>query len=290
MRKIILLLSLMISLSACSISETSDDEKPKVLVSFYVLEAITEMIGQDLIEVENLLPISADPHSYELSSTDMILLSETPYLIIMGNDFEHWYDEAYPQVKPENANVLNVSLGIEALLWPSGAVDPHIWTSLENFQAISESIANYLIEIVPSGKDQIESNLKEVIARLNQIKTDTDPLFDRAQKNQFVSETPAFQYLANSLNLEMISITQPGHISEVDAKRLTDILSMMDQSELTVVFYQNPLDTKIVDTLALERDVETQLLSSLEQIDESLNLDIIDYLADNYENLALSLQ
>lgn len=289
MKKILLMLTVSLLLAACtSPVEEVPQEKPQVVVSFFVLEALTELIGADVVEVTNLLPINADPHSYELSSTDMILLGDVPNLIIVGNDFEHWYEEAYPQVKPENAKVLDVSIGIKTLESMPGAVDPHIWSSISNLKSMSTNIASYLIELVPDQEDKIEANLNLVLDRLNSIQADTQSLFDSKVRSIFITQHPAFNYLATDLGLEMVSVSEPGHSHEVDAHRLEEIVSIINQESITVVFYENPLEKDVAETIQLETGVDIQLLSALESVEEGKN--ILDLVEQNYRNLAQSLQ
>lgn len=289
MKKIILVLLLSLFLGACgSPVEEVPQEKPQVVVSFFVLEALTEMIGEDVVEVTNLLPINADPHSYELSSTDMILLGDVPNLIIIGNDFEHWYAEAYPQVKPENATLLNVSVGIETLDSMPGVVDPHIWSSITNLRTISESIATYLTELAPNQEEKILENLTLVLDRLDKIEADTQALFESKVRTTFITQHPAFNYLAHDLGLEMISVSEPGHAHEVDAHRLEEVIALIKQEKMTVVFYENPLEKDVAETLQLETGVDIQLLSALESVEDGKN--ILDLVEQNYHNLAQSLQ
>lgn len=289
MKKILIVFIMSLVLTACaSTVEEAPQEKPQVVVSFFVLEALTEMIGADVVDVTNLLPINADPHSYELSSTDMVLLGDVPNLIIVGNDFEHWYEEAYPQVKPENAKVLDVSIGIETLESMPGAVDPHIWSSITNLKSMSTNIANYLKELAPDQDDKIEANLNLVLDRLNRIETDTQSLFDSKVRSIFITQHPAFNYLATDLGLEMVSVSEPGHSTEVDAHRLEEIVSIINQESITVVFYENPLEKDVAETLQLETGVDIQLLSALESVEKGMS--ILDLVEQNYRNLAQSLQ
>ena len=289
MKKNLLALLLTSLLAACaSPVEDIPQDKPQVLVSFFVLEALTEMIGEDVIEVTNLLPINADPHSYELSSTDMVLLGDVPNLIIVGNDFEHWVEEAYPQVKPEHANVLDVSVGIDTLESMPGVVDPHIWSSITNLKQMSISIADYLIALVPHQEATLTQNLNVVLDRLTQIEVDTQTMFESKTRSMFITQHPAFNYLAHDLGLEMVSVSKPGHSDEVDAKRLEEIISIINQEKISVVFYENPLEKDVAETLQLETGVDIQLLSALESVEEGMN--ILDLVEQNYRNLAESLQ
>lgn len=286
MKKILLVLFvLIISLSGCSQKSEDKSDKPTVVVSFYVLEAITELLANDQVEIINLLPYNADPHSFELDSSDMIELTESQNLIIVGNDFEHWYEE----IDFEIENVLDVSKNISLLSNSLGEVDPHIWTSITNFKQMSIDIAEYLKEIVDD-KDAVDQNLAEIINRLNQIEEENIESFNQKKTRLFISQHPAFRYLAAEYDLEMISVSDDGHVSEVSAKKLEEIIQIIEENQIKTVFYENPLEKDIAQTLADETGVQIALLSAMESIDENSQKDIIDLMSDNISILAESLQ
>lgn len=288
MKKIISLLLSLSLLSACQSQENS--EKPQVLVSFYVLEELTSMIAGDSVTVINLLPVNAEPHEYELTSTDMVTLGSSPYLIIIGNGFESWYEEAYPQVRPSDADVLDVSTSINPLHFENGSVDPHIWSSITNLRIISAEIEAYLSKHFPENESLYQANLGLINDRLDAIQKNTSDLFESRQRSVFVTQHPAFNYLAHELNLINESVTLPGHLAEVDAKRLQDVIHLIQDQSISIVFYENPLEKDIADTLALETGVQTEYLSALESIDPKQGLDLIDLVEHNYQVLAESLQ
>lgn len=286
-KRISLLLSLLL-FSACQTTPTPT--QPKVLVSFYVLEQLTSMIAGDTVEVVNLLPVNAEPHDYELTSTDMVTLGSSPYLIIMGNGFENWYEKAYPQVKPEDADVLNVSKSIKTLRTESGSIDPHIWSSVQNLKLISASIEGYLVGHFPENEAIYKANLSLINDRLDAILDDTHALFETKKRTVFVTQHPAFNYLANELGLTNVSVTLPGHLAEVDALRLQTVVDLIKKETIPVVFYENSLEKDIAETLALETGVHIELLSALESVDPASGDDLIDLVAHNYQVLAESLQ
>ncbi len=290
MKKIVFSLILMsMVLVGCTQNLDQSDDKPTVVVSFYVLEAITELLAKDQVNIINILPYNADPHTYELDSNDMINLTNEENLIIVGNGFETWYEEAYQDVKPDNANVLDVSKNIDLLNNSLGEIDPHIWTSLSNFKQISIDIAEYLKTIVED-ESLIDENLQLILDRLEKIQAYTDALFESKTKSLFITQRPAFVYLADEYEVKMVSVAEAGHAHEVDAHHLEEVIEVIKDNDIQIIFYENPLETDVAETLALETGVNIQLLSSLESIDENSDQDIIDLLEENIIHLAEALQ
>lgn len=285
MKKIILSLLLILNLSACTQSNQNSD-KPTVVVSFYVLEAIVNLLASDQVNVITILPENADAHSYELSSHDMVNLTNENNLIILGHDFEPWYSKSYEDIKPKEANVLIASKGIEPLESSANTIDPHMWLSLDNFKRMTQNIKDYL-NLMVEDTTLLEQNYEEVMSRLQVIKDQSESLFENKKRDLFVVSHPAFQYLAKEYNLQMISVNDFGHSEEVDANRLKEVIKIIKDNDIPVIFYDNPLDQDIANTIALETKIETVYLASLESKEEG---DIIDQLQANIDALARALQ
>ncbi len=289
MKKIILsLLITTLVLNGCVVNENTND-KTQVVVSFVVLEAIVNLLAEDQVEVINLLPVNADPHSYELDSNDMINLSKIEHLIIVGNNFEHWYSESYPEIKPAKAEVLDVSQNIDLLNDSLGEIDPHVWTSLSNFKQMTIDIAEHLKSFVEDSA-KIDENLNQILIRIESIEDETRDLFNQKSKSLFVTQRPAFVYLANEYGVEMISVSDPGHVNEVDASHLQEVIQVIRNNDLKIIFYENEDEKDVAETLALETGVEIRLLSSLESIDLNSDRDVLDLIRNNIINLAEALK
>jgi ABC-type Zn uptake system ZnuABC Zn-binding protein ZnuA len=81
--------------SACGsgISRPKNEGLPKVLAVESFLADITKNIAGSRLEIETLIPLGLDPHSFEPSPGDVAKIAESDILIINGSGFEEWLND-----------------------------------------------------------------------------------------------------------------------------------------------------------------------------------------------------
>ncbi len=294
MKKIFLSFSLLaLLLSACTSASTDIEEKDSIIVSFYVLEDLTSQIVGDNFEVVNLLPAGTEPHGYELSTQDMVTLQSIPNLIVLGNGFESWLEEAYTTVQPEDAQILNLSSNFEPLINELGLVDPHTWTSPRMMKQMIQDIQVYVSGLDPDHASVYADNAAKMITRIEVFEANTLEAFKSRLRDVFVVQHPAFAYLALDYALNMVSIQAPGHEGEADAARVQTVIELIKAQSIPVVFYSDPLESDLANTVALDAQCDTAQLYTMEFLTSeqaAQNLDVIDLMGANLETLSQALQ
>lgn len=288
MKKTLIILLSSFMLSACA-PQTTPLDRPTVLVSFSVLEQLTQLIAGDSLNVESVIPAGAEAHSIELTSADMMRLGQADTVITLGLNFEPWM-ASYQEVRSQDAQVLVVSDGIDILKDVQGNPDPHIWLSPAKLRQMTISLYQFLIERFPELKDDFTTNTNLLLDRINPLISDAEALKADHRRNVFIVEHPAFAYLAQDLGVTQWAIADQGHEGDVDAKRLQSILSLIEAQEIPVIFYAHSSERTWVDTIALEKPVKVALLSSLERQDPELSGDLIDGMVHNLNILKEALQ
>ena len=78
-------------LSACG-SPTSNPNttEPTVLASTTFLADIVRNIAGERLVAQSLLPVGADPHSYQPTPQDLVKINESKLLVINGLEYEHF--------------------------------------------------------------------------------------------------------------------------------------------------------------------------------------------------------
>jgi ABC-type Zn uptake system ZnuABC Zn-binding protein ZnuA len=79
--------------SACGNNEPKQNGLPKVLAVESFLADITKNIAGSRLEIETLMPLGLDPHSFEPSPGDVAKIAESDILIINGSGFEEWLND-----------------------------------------------------------------------------------------------------------------------------------------------------------------------------------------------------
>jgi len=169
MRRLILLL--LTVATACNPSASSNPQTdPVVLTSTTFLADITHRVAGDRIKVESLLPVGADPHSYQPTPGDVAKIEQSKLLIINGAGYEHFLDALLENAGGERTLIeasAGISLRTDA---ESGrSVDPHLWLDPNNVIVYVENIREGLTRFDPDGASVYQSNADAYIAQLKDL-------------------------------------------------------------------------------------------------------------------------
>ena len=169
MRHIFLLLILLTSLTTCGggSASPSGTSASVILTSTSFLADITRNIAVDRISVISLLPVGADPHSYQPSPQDVTKIAQSKLLIINGADYEHFLEPVLENAGGERT-IIEASAGIRPRE-EAGSVDPHLWLDPNNVIAYVENIREGLTHFDPDGEAVYRSNADAYIAELKNL-------------------------------------------------------------------------------------------------------------------------
>src|SRR5688572_648232 len=112
--------------------ETSETTAP-VLASATFLADITRNVAGERIEVESLLPVGADPHSYQPTPQDVAKIEQSKLLIINGAEYEHFLESLLENAGGER-QIIEASTGLSPRTDAESehGVDPHFWLDPNN--------------------------------------------------------------------------------------------------------------------------------------------------------------
>jgi len=285
MKKIWLSLVLMVSLLGCS-AKPIDDGKIHLVVSFYILEDFTQKIGGDHVVITNLMKSAGEPHDYEPSTQDMKILSETKYIMILGNDFETWFSDVYDTIKGSGVKVLTVSEGIPTITdATTDQIDPHIWTSIKNAELMLEKIRDFLVEIDPNHQADYDAALSVSLEAFNQLDHDYESALKERKRNEFVTNHAAFSYLAKDYGLTMIPIMGLEPDAEPSASIMARIIDTVSLYQIPYILYEDEANTAVALTIARQTGAQTGILRTIESLNAVQIKAGDDYLSLMRENL-----
>jgi zinc transport system substrate-binding protein len=286
MKKLIILIVLIASLSACTPKNTENDQKIEIVVSFYVLEYLTNRVGGEFVSVTNLLPIAGEPHDYEPSTKDMVTLSKADHIFILGNRFESWFEDIEDSIYHKGQEVLVVSEGIPTILnATTNQIDPHVWTSLKNNVLMLNTIKDYLIRIDPDRKTQYEANYQAAKVEFEALDQEFVVTLKNRVRDEFVVNHAAFGYLAKDYGLNMIPIMGIEPDAEPDASMMAQIIDIVKLYKIPYILYEDEADTKVAATIAAETGALTGVLRPGESLNDKQIKDGDDFLSIMRQNL-----
>ena len=271
----LLLVAALAILAGCG----SDDEpgRETSVAAFYPLAWAAEQVAGDAAEILNLTPPGVEPHDLELSPRDIERVRDADLVLYLGGGFMPALEDAVA----DHPNAVDL-LGEVELLEGGGddhadedpaetdghedeehALDPHVWLDPSRLAAIARRIADALG--VPAGADELVSTLEDLDADLAAGLAD-------CERREIVTSHAAFGYLAQAYDLRQIALTAISPESEPSPRALERLVSEVEETGATTVFFETLVSPRLAETVAREAGARTAALDPLEGLsDEQLD-------------------
>ena len=270
----IIAIVIVIPLSIFAVYETNsnpqftiiDNSKLQVVSSFYTIHEFAQNVGQEKIDVTLLVPIGVEPHDWEPTIKDVLIIQNSDLIIINGIGFENWVDK----LDENDYRGIIVNTGDEILIknsdeeYVNDSGDPHIWLNPVFAKIQVQTIATSFSNLDPENQQYYQLNAAKYIEQLS--------LLDSKIRNElsdcnsdFIAFHDAFSYFADEYDLNqhtIISSNDPH--GEATAKTLENVISLARELNIKVIFAEENVDTRTSQIIANEIGGKVLVLSPLE--------------------------
>ena len=263
----VIILTIIVTLVILNINKRNrnniNDEKIKIVTSFYPMYIIAENLleGTNNTELVNMADVNVGClHDYTLTTEDMKKVENADIFIINGLGMEIFLDKVI------NSNsdmyIIDSSANIQNLIKDGNEINPHIWTSIDN----------YILQVKNISKDlQVKDKLNEEIYKLNEEKY-VEKLENLKEKYLEVSKelegqkviilNEAFEYFAQELNLEATTIKTDHEESTVSAEKLKNTIEKVKEENIEIIIIDKNDNKSNAETIANETGAEIYELNS----------------------------
>ncbi|MZP29245.1 zinc ABC transporter solute-binding protein [Heliobacterium undosum] len=296
--------------------------KLKVATSFYPMYEFTRQVGGDKVDLLNLVPPGAEPHTWEPTPKDMEAMAKANLLVVNGG-MESWFDKVMSAGSLKNVTVVEAGKGLERL--PAGEhaegshkdggraedahkgeiqdekqagkpdvshddhdheYDPHFWVSPKQAKAEVENIKQGLIAADPANGEYYENNAKAYMAKLDALDQEFREGLTGVKKKEFIVTHRAFGYLARDYGLKQIGIMGVNPETEPTPKTVAQITDFAKEHQVKYIFFEALISPKLAEAVAREAGAQTLVLNPLDGITEEDLKSGKDYIALQRENLS----
>jgi zinc transport system substrate-binding protein len=230
--------------------------------SFYPLYEFAVQVGGDRVAVRNLVPAGVEPHDHELTPRDIAGIHTSRVLIYNGAGFEPWVQRLLPQV-PARVVRVNASEGLPVRT-ARGAPDPHVWLDPILAQRQVDNIAAGLSRADPAGRPLYDARAAVYKGRLQALHARTQRALAPCRKRVFVASHDAFGYFAARYGLSAVTISGLEPETEPSPAKLREILRIVRQHDIRVIFYETLVSPRVAATIAREIGARTLVLNPIE--------------------------
>ena len=151
----------------------------------------------------------------------------------------------------------------------SHETDPHTWLDPVNAVTEAQTIANVLTEADPDNAETYQENAGQFASDMMAVNDEYASLFESAETKTFLTQHAAFGYLANRYGLHQAAVTGVTESAEPSPKRIAEIVSYMEENNISVIYGQAGGATEIATTIASEVGGTVGELQSMASVDTS---------------------
>lgn len=257
----------LILMMGLSIATTAHADEPlKVVSSFSLLTDMLESIGQDHIEVYNLVPVGTDPHEYEPLPEDIMKATDADLMFYNGLNLEGsengWFMKLANSVKKSPEQLIEVAKDVEPqyLKDEEGRqeINPHAFADPNVGIKMAQRIVEVLKEQDPNNEMVYQENGEAYIKELEAIRDEYEEKLGSLEGNQrnFIASEHAFQYMTQSFNLNH------GYIWAIDTDengspaQIQSAIQWVKDNNPPVLFVESNVDRRPMQTVSKETGVE----------------------------------
>jgi ABC-type Zn uptake system ZnuABC Zn-binding protein ZnuA len=279
-RKVVFILvisaGLLIGLSGCARAGSSNPAtgKIRVVATTTLVADVVGRISGDLVEVSVLLPVGADPHTYEATPQDAAKLAEAQLVFANGAGLEEFLTPLLKNAGGQ-AEVISVSDGIELLeaeehLDEAGhtgeeenghtAGDPHTWFDPNNVILWAENIEKTLSALDPENSQLYAANSEKYRGELSDldawIRQQVAQIPEEDRK--LVADHTSFTYFAARYGFEQVGAVIPSYstLSQPSAQELAKLEDAIRDLGVKAIFVEQSVNPSLAQRVAQDTGIK----------------------------------
>jgi zinc transport system substrate-binding protein len=251
----------------CGHKAGKHDSKMQVAVSIGPLGNFAQEVGGNLVDVHILIKPGASPHTYQLTTDQMEMLSKASVLVLNGVNLEFWADKAISAADNPQMVVVRTAEGLAILDseedhdHPGG--NPHVW--LNPIYAVHQVnvIRDAFIKADPEHKKQYETNAARYTSELTQLDKDISRRVKTFKSKEFIAFHPAWVYFARQYGLKQAAVIEEIPGQEPSPSDLADIVKVCTRIKAKAIFAEPQFSPKAAQVIADECHAKVLMLDPM---------------------------
>lgn len=241
-----------------------------VVTSFSILGDLTRVIGQEKVNVVEIVGAEQDVHTFQPRPQDVKKLVGARLVLVNGLGLEGWIARMV-KASGYKEQVVEVSKALPALLNTEEnehdhgyghhyhrEYDPHVWQDPILMKGYVQNIANALAKVDPQNRAFYMANAKAYQAKLNALNQWVEgslKVIPKA-KRRVITSHDAFAYLGKRYHIQFMSLQGMSTDSEASAKDVMMLVQEIRKTGVKALFMENIQSPRLINMLAREAHVE----------------------------------
>ena len=270
------------------------EEQLTIVTSFYPMYIATQNVvdGMENVKVVNLMAQQQGClHDYQLTTDNMRTLENADVLIINGAGMEAFIDDVRKNYK--DLTIIDSSEGIDLLTnegeehtheeehshedehtseedhahedehtHDHGEYNAHIWLDPIRYEKQVQNIADGLVKVYESGKDQIEANAAVYKKKVEEVNTELTSL-KNFEYSDIILFHNSMEYITSKLDLHVAYCLNVDAESSLSAGKVAAVIEQIKEHDIKVLFSEVQFENSVADRIAEETGAKVYTFDSL---------------------------
>lgn len=253
----------------------------RVITGMGIIKDLVEQVGGARVEAISVVPVGADPHTYQPTPRDIQSMQGARLAVWNGLGLDETAADLVAEQSLPDLTTIVLSEGITPLAGgdeddehAAGHADehghghaegnPHLW--LDPVYAIRyvESIRDALTEVDPAGADLYRANATAYIGEITALDAwgEAEVAKIPAERRKLVTFHDAFPYFAQHYGLELVGVVLKSPGREPSAQEVAALVTEIKAHDIPVVFAEPQFNARILDLAARDAGIQVKRLYS----------------------------
>jgi len=231
--------------------------KLRVVATTTLVGDVARAVGGDAMELTVLLPVGADPHTFEPTPRDAATLANAHVIFVNGAGLESFLSRLLANVG-DKVRVVSVSDGIELRRFEGEhegeEVDPHVWFNPLNVVVWTHNIERALSTLDPANASTYAANARQYEATLRELDAWIQDQVAQVppERRKLVSDHAVFGYFADRYRFEQVGTVIPGFstVAEASAHELAGLVDTIRELGVPAIFVGTTVNPSLAQRIA----------------------------------------
>jgi len=273
-----------------------DDDKTKVVATFYPLAYMAQSIGGERVSVTSMVPYNIELHSWQPAPQDIIRADDANVILYNGGPADRWLvDDVLPAVNDAGKVIVNTTLGVQYIAGgdeDEGGTDPHTWLSPKRAMVQARNVYDALCEADPEGVSYFTTRFNVLNDTLASLDEQYRSLDNSTVSGVIVSHS-ALGYVAYDYNFTQYGVIGLSADQEPSAAAIANLVQIMENESIYTVYVDPVYNQKYANILKQELESRTghdvAVLNMFLTLGPYEELDYLEQISQNLANLSTGL-
>lgn len=298
--KLIKLFLILVILTIFSSCKKDKSDKYSIAVTIYPFKAIIQEIVGNEIKIDVLLPAGADPHTYEMSPSDLKKIQDAKIFFYGSESLDGWAAKVESENKIELLKLIPKEYLIDIKMSDEHShlseteahnhygIDPHFWSDPLTVNSMLKSLTEKLSSLYPEMKEKFSRNAERFSERLIELDKRINKQAKAIEHSKVFSAHPFYNYFFKRYGINVVGSLEFSPGQQVTPKYLKNISEEIRSKNVKAIFINKQHISKPAKILAESVQVKIVELDPIGGTDKLMRYE--DIIKHNFDLILKALQ